>query len=87
MSPAERETWLRGVISRVSGRAADEVGRTEDLNTAIGLDSLGRLEVLAEIEDRFDFFMDDDAMVRSSTIGRMLEIIDNHLAKAEDGET
>ena len=28
----------------------------EDLGAAIGLDSLGRLELLAEVEDRFDLF-------------------------------
>lgn len=78
MTPVEREAWLRDVITKVSGADADKVARTEDLHSAVGLDSLGRLEVLAEIEDKFDLFLDDGEMIGTTTIERMLQSIDRH---------
>ncbi len=78
MTQAERETWLRGVLTRISGKPADTVAPETDLEDAIGLDSLGRLEVLSEIEDRFDFFFENETLTTARTIARMLAEIDRH---------
>ncbi len=75
MSPTAREAWVRAAITRSCRTPADTVGLTEDLGAAIGLDSLGRLEVLAAIEDEFDFAFDDDALSSATTIQRMLDAI------------
>lgn len=82
MTRGEREAWLRKTITRISGRPADGVALDSDLEEAVGLDSLGRLELLAEIEDRYDFTFDDEALITATTIGRMLRAIDRHAANA-----
>jgi acyl carrier protein len=84
MSPAAREAWLRALLTRISGNSADETGVEADLQEAIGLDSLGRLEVLAAIEDEFDFFFEDNDLLRATTLARMLEAIDGKLSEAAE---
>lgn len=79
MTVAAREAWLRDAVSRISGNTADGVGPDEDLHEAVGLDSLGRLELLAEIEDEFDFFFDDNEVMAATTLGRILEAIEGKL--------
>ncbi len=81
MKLEQRETWLRATITRIAGKPADAVSADADLQEAIGLDSLGRLEVLSEIEDEFDFLIDDQEIFTSATITRMLEVIERHLAE------
>ena len=76
MTPDETEAWLRDVVTRISGKSAEETDLKADLSEAVGLDSLGRLEVLAEIEDKFDFFFDDNELIGASTLSKMLVAID-----------
>lgn len=82
MTPAARDVWLREVLSRIAGKPADGVAPDADLEDAIGLDSLGRLETLSEIEDEFDFFFDDAALTTCRTIARMHREIDRHTRAA-----
>jgi acyl carrier protein len=79
MTPDETEAWLRDLVTRISGKSASGTDLEADLGEAFGLDSLGRLEVLAEIEDEFDFFFDDNELVNASTLSKMLDAIDRKL--------
>jgi len=81
MKAAEREAWLRSVVTRISGRSAQRTAVDADLHEAVGLDSLGRLEVLAAIEDEFDFFFDDVDLINASTLARMLDATERRLAE------
>lgn len=83
MNAVERENWLRDLISRISGNSATGIGVHEDLQEALGLDSLGRLEVLAEIEDQFDFYFDDNQMMNASTLSRINLAIEQKLRETE----
>ncbi len=74
----EAEAWLRSLLQKVSGRSATDVSLDADLSEAIGLDSLGRLEVLSEIEAEFDFVFADDALANATTIARMLDDINRN---------
>ena len=80
MTNSRNEAWLRSVLERISGQRANHIPLVADLEDAIGLDSLGRLEVLSEIEDKFDFFFDDQALTTARTIEGMLKEIDRHTA-------
>jgi acyl carrier protein len=84
MSAATREAWLRALVTRISGNSAEETGVDADLQETVGLDSLGRLEVLAAIEDEFDFFFEDNDLLRATTLARMLEAIDGKLSEAAE---
>ncbi len=79
MTRDETEAWLRDLVTRISGKSASRTDLESDLGEAVGLDSLGRLEVLAEIEDEFDFFFDDNELVNASTLSKMLDAIDRKL--------
>jgi acyl carrier protein len=80
MNSDAREAWVRAAITKACRNPADGVGADEDLQSAIGLDSLGKLEVLAAIEDEFDFCFDDYALSNSTTIQRILDAMDKKLA-------
>ena len=86
MTTDRRETWLRDLVTRISGSSAEETDLEADLSEAVGLDSLGRLEVLAEIEDEFDFFFDDNDLVNASTLSKMLDAIDRKLRAMAEAE-
>lgn len=83
MNAVERETWLRALISRISGNSATAIGVDDDLQQTLGLDSLGRLEVLAEIEDQFDFYFEDNEMMNVSTLSKIMAAIDRKLRETE----
>ena len=48
--------------------------------SAVGLDSLDFLELLNEIEERFDVRIGDDAVTASSTIGDLITFVEAKLA-------
>ena len=86
MKSDKREAWLRELVTRISGNSAERTDLEADLNEAVGLDSLGRLEVLAEVEDEFDFFFDDNDLVNASTLSKMLDAIDRQLRAVAETE-
>lgn len=86
MSPEDREAWVRAAITRSCRAPADAVGLDEDLQSAIGLDSLGKLEVLAAIEDEFDIFLEDDALSAAATVRGFLDAIQTQLARRAGAE-
>jgi acyl carrier protein len=77
------ETWLRQVISEAARVDVTLVDRDADLKEEIGLDSLSYLEVLAEIEERFDFTFEDEALEGPNTIAYVVEKIIEKLAPSE----
>lgn len=79
MTDGGTEKWLRDVVTRISGKSAAETDLEVDLTEAVGLDSLGRLEVLAEIEEKFDFFFEDNDLINASSLSKMLDAIDRKL--------
>lgn len=83
MTDHQQEIWLRSAITRISGTSADRVSKNADLQDAVGLDSLGRLELLSEVEEEFDLFFDDAPMVETLTIADMLSAIDAKLGEKE----
>ncbi len=84
MTPTQIEIEIRKSLSRITEEDISGLKVDEDLNEAIGLDSLGRLELLSEIEDRFDLIIDDLDSEKASTIAGMLEIVE--AARAPEAE-
>ena len=48
--------------------------------SAVGLDSLDFLELLNEIEERFDIRIGDDAVTASSTVGDLITFVEAKVA-------
>lgn len=86
MNAAAREEWLRTLISTISGRSALETDADEDLGEAVGLDSLGRLEVLAAVEDEFDILFDDSVLTTATTISKVLRAIQEKVPRRQEEE-
>lgn len=79
MTSAELEMHMRAALTRITSRDATDIAADADLGEALGLDSLGRLELLAEIEDLLDTFFLDTGGNEAHTIEAFLEIARAHV--------
>lgn len=66
---------LAQLISRVSGERAVELSSTANLTTDLKLDSLGRVELLSAIEDRYQVDIDESAFTAATTLGDIERMI------------
>ncbi len=78
------EQAVRAALADLTGEDISAIGPDEELGAAIGLDSLGRLELLAEVEDRFDLFFADADSESAGTIRGMIDMVTRELARAEE---
>lgn len=83
MNRSEIEVEVRTTLARLTEQDTSDIPVDTDLGDALGLDSLGRLELLAEVEDRFDLFFDDADVNKAKTINGIIEIAKRHLVRAE----
>lgn len=74
------EAEIRITLAKLLETDLSGVGSDDDLGAAIGLDSLGRLELLSELEERFDLIIDDIDSDRPPTISAMTETVETALA-------
>src|SRR5262249_45039228 len=77
-SPGEREQggWRDGAvaaivrrIARGSGAEAQPAELTANLSADLKLDSLGRVELLSALEDRYQLELDETAFTEATTVG------------------
>ena len=76
MNRQKIEIEIRKALARITEEDVSRLKADENLAEAIGLDSLGRLELLSEVEDAFDLTIYDIDSEKASTIGGMLEIVE-----------
>lgn len=81
MTRHDIETEIRAALTRLTEEEAAYIRTDQDLGTAIGLDSLGRLELLSEMEEQYDLTIHDIDSDRASTIGGMIDIVEVALAE------
>ena len=60
---------------------AIEVNDSTKIVADLGLDSLGVMEVLSEIEDEFKFVIPDEALKQIETVGHVISAITERLEK------
>jgi acyl carrier protein len=70
-SPAEIETGVIEVLKNVSRRPIDPMP-TSDLAADLGFDSLQILEVVAELEDRFDISIPLNDVPAARTVAQVV---------------
>ena len=73
---------VRGVIADHTDNASDITEATE-LVADLGIDSLGVMEVVADIEDKFDMTIADAELREVATLGDVVRAIEGRLK--EDG--
>lgn len=71
---------VRNVIQEHTDTTADLSEKTE-LVADLGIDSLGVMEVVAEIEDKFDMTIADSELREVSTLGDVVQAIEGRLRK------
>ena len=81
MTRNDLETEIRAILARVTESDMSDVKLDDDLTTVTGLDSLGRLELLSEMEEKFDFTIYDLNTDKISTIYGMLDIVETALSE------
>jgi acyl carrier protein len=79
MTRSELETEIRETLARLTGKDTSTIPTDADLEDAIGIDSLGRLELLAEVEERFDLLLDDIDMKEAKSIDGIIVIAARNL--------
>lgn len=67
---------LAEIVARVGGNvAAERLTPSSNLSTDLNLDSLGRVELLGALEDRFQVEIDEAAFTAATTLGDVQKII------------
>lgn len=74
MNRQEIETEIRKSLALILDKDVSDVAIDENLSEELGLDSLDRLELLSEVEDRLDLIFYDADAEKASTIRGMLEV-------------
>lgn len=76
VKPPRQIGALAETVARVSGEPAARLDAAANLTTDLKLDSLGRVELLGALEDRFEVELDEAAFTAATTLGdieRMIE--------------
>lgn len=79
MTRNDLEKEIRSILARVTEMDVSNVALDEDLPIATGIDSLGRLELLSEMEEKLDITIYDLDTNKISTIGGMIDIVEKAL--------
>ncbi len=81
-SPGRANT-LAELVARVSGDAAGKLSSSANLTTDLKLDSLGRVELLSAIEDRYQVDIDEAAFTAATTLGDIERMIGEGAPRAD----
>ena len=71
------EAEIRAILTRLTESDISAVKLDDDLTDVIGLDSLGRLELLSEMEEKFDVTIYDLNTDNISSISDMLDVVES----------
>ena len=79
-------TWTRDKVSaelseliRNHAESVDKLDETTELVADLGIDSLGVMELVADIEDRFELAIDDEELREVVSIGDVFTAIEARL--------
>lgn len=79
MTKHEIEYEIRDALTKITLQDVSAIPIDADLSQAIGLDSLGRLELIAELEEVYDTFLDDVEVGETNTIADLIEVALHHI--------
>ncbi len=74
-APPDSGTELAKLVRRVSGEAPARLDLSANLSTDLKLDSLGRVELLSALEDRYQMEINEAQMTEATTLGDIEEMI------------
>jgi long-chain acyl-CoA synthetase len=81
---AMRTSGLEEIFARVSGEVTTSLDPSANLATDLKLDSLGRVELLSELEERYQLEIDEGSFSSATTVGDVERIIRQGKAESSD---
>jgi acyl carrier protein len=73
-SPLERE--IVAIVARITRSSPDRITRDTDLRTALNVDSLQGLQIVAAVEKRFGITVANDEIDFYTSVGAIVEIVE-----------
>jgi len=73
--------WLLALIAQISGETPPGVGDELRLTEDLLLDSLGRIQLAAAIEQRLAIVTEEGALDRAVTLGELRAIVEGHASE------
>jgi len=70
------ETTLRNTIAKFAFLDPADIGVTSDFGDDLGLDSLDRLELMAEVEERHGVLLPDDELTKIWNLGDLMKALE-----------
>ena len=77
-STAEIEAKVIEIVSKQLGVAKEKIVRTSSFVNDLGADSLNTVELVMEIEDKFDLSIPEDAAEKIQTVGDAISYIEKN---------
>lgn len=84
MKRKDIERLVRKQLAEQTEMDLSNVGLDDDLGETIGLDSLGKLELLVVVEDHFDITFLEASTESASTINAMIDLSLAELARQDE---
>jgi len=76
MRQSDMERVIRGIVAAKAARDPVRIGRHEDFEEDLGLDSLHRLDVLAEVEDELGLRIPEERLAEVRDLESLLAAVD-----------
>ncbi len=76
LSHRRNEAAVRAILAELSQHDPNDIGLDDDAEEVLALDSLGRLALVATIEDRFDIRFPNEMLSELQTMRQLLDAID-----------
>ncbi len=70
------ESMLRETVAEIMFLDPEEIGATDNFDDDLGLDSLDRLELLAEVEERHGVLLPDDELTKIWNLGDLMKALE-----------
>ncbi|HSZ62856.1 MAG TPA: AMP-binding protein [Terriglobales bacterium] len=82
-APANTASPLAELLTRITGRPAQNLTSDADLETGLGLSSLERVELLSALEDRYQIDLSETKFAHSATVGDLEKLLRQTSGKAD----
>lgn len=85
-SRSEKSTALAEIVNRISGNSQAQAVSTSGLATDLQLDSLGRVELLSALEERYQIELDEAAFTSATTLDDVEKMVNEGVIKESAAE-
>lgn len=72
---------VREIVSRISGVPASQINSEDDFTNKLGMDSLDYVEVIIEVEQRFNIRMPDELLGKIMRVGALEDWVEEKVKR------